>query len=147
MRIYLLFTKFFMLVAFLAVSGCISNQNSYKFPDAKFDANSKIFVVKNPDDKKDLSEILAESFRARGFSVELGSIQGVPEYSDVLVEYDVQWWWDVGWYITDFQVTLLDLHSDNLLLYASSNRSSLARKSPRYVVDEVVAKVMEEFDD
>ncbi|WP_346287730.1 hypothetical protein [Zoogloea sp.] len=64
-----------------------------------------------------------------------------PPGVDGIVTYVEKWMWDITMYMLELTVVIRDPQSDFPLATGNSYHTSLTRKSPREMVDEVIGNI------
>jgi hypothetical protein len=63
---------------------------------------------------------------------------------DALVTYKDKWMWDITMYMLELTITIRDPQNDYPLATGNSFHTSLTRKSPTEMVDEVVENIFKQ---
>ena len=128
------------LAVVAATSGCAVNRATATIDSTvDLDKVKTVYVTKLAADGRGVNEIIAEKLRSRGLSATTGSgkIEGV----DAIVTYADKWMWDITMYMLELTVIIRDPKSDFPLATGNSFHTSLTRKSPKEMVDEVVENI------
>jgi hypothetical protein len=132
------------LVLVLAVmgfaSGCAVNRASATVdPATNLERIKSVHVVKLPKDERAVNVLIADKLKARGLKVTTGpeKVEGV----DATVTYSDRWMWDITMYMLELTIALRDPKSDFPMATGNSYHTSLTRKSPKEMVDEVVDNI------
>ena len=128
------------VVVLLLLAGCASDLTSAVMPGVELAGYHSFYVRRQPSDDRDLAGLIADTLKARGLAASSG-VGPPPTDVAVLVAYDVHWAWDVSSYPLSLRIDLRDARTNVLLASATSYRSSLLRKAPKDMVDEVVAAI------
>lgn len=126
-----------------ALTGCAVNKAT-----ANVDASARLDTLKTlhvkPYDKDEHStqKLLADNLRARGYKVTEG--EQAPAGTDALVTYVDKWFWDITMYMLELSVQIRDPKTDYPLATGYSMHTSLTRKSPPEMVDEVIGNIIKE---
>ena len=134
---YLTKSIFLFLIVFL-MTGCakvVIKSDS----DPNFDLTSlnTFYVQKFSPDKRGLEKIIVNKLNEFGFQATSG-VDAVPPYPvDALVTYKDRWMWDITNYMLEIQIELRNPESNFMFASGKSYRTSLARKSPGEMIDEV----------
>ena len=96
-------------------------------------------MVKLPKDERGVNVLIADKFRARGVkaSTSLEKASGV----DAIVTYADKWMWDITMYMLELSISIRDPKTDYPIATGNSYHTSLTRKSPQEMVDEVVDNI------
>ena len=86
--------------------------------------------------------LIADKLRASGFKVTADPEPiGQP---DAVVTYVDKWMWDITMYMIELTITLRDPKNDLPLTTGNSYHTSLTRKSPKEMVDEVIDNILKQ---
>jgi hypothetical protein len=129
-----------MAVVISLSSGCAVNRATATLdPTADLDSIQTIYVTKFAPDGRGINVLIVEKLRTMGYSVETGI--ETPEEVDVVVTYQDKWMWDITMYMLELTVTLRDPKTHFPLASGNSFHTSLTRKSPEEMVDEVINNI------
>jgi hypothetical protein len=64
-----------------------------------------------------------------------------PYKSDVILTYVDKWVWDMTMYMLDLTITFKDSTSNFTMARGNSHHTSITRKSPEEMVDEVLTNI------
>ncbi len=137
-----------MLLAALAAAatmttGCAINRATATVdPSVNLGSLKAMHVRKDPKDDNGINVLIAEKLRTRGYNVTTGTEK--PPAVDALVTYVDRWRWDITMYMLELTITIRDPRNDYPLASGNSFHTSLARKSPTEMVDEVLANIFRE---
>lgn len=130
------------LVGLLA-SGCAVNRaTATADPAARLDTLKTMHVAKFPKDERNIDALIADKLRTSGYTVTTGAQP--PARVDALVTYVDKWMWDITMYMLELTITVRDPKTDYPLASGNSFHTSLTRKSPAEMVDEVVNNILKE---
>lgn len=135
------FTLAALLLA-VASSGCANRATAKVDPSADLTAIKTMHVVKIPEETAGIDTLIADDLRRRGYTV----TQGVekPSSVDATVTYIDRWMWDITMYLLELTVTIRDGKTEFPLATGNSMHTSLTRKSPPAMVDEVMNNIYKE---
>jgi hypothetical protein len=124
-----------------AISGCATNRaGASADPALHCEAIKTLHVRFRNGDERGTQGLIVDAFRARGFAV---TADPAPDpRADAVVTYREQWIWDITWYMLELAVTLREPQTDFPLASGNSLHTSLTRKAPREMVDEVVGNLL-----
>jgi len=137
--------KLISLVAVVASlsTGCAVNRaTATADPGAKLDTLKTMHVAKFDKDDRNVDALIAEKLRTRGYTVTTGP--QTPGRVDALVTYVDKWMWDITMYMLELTITVRDPNTEYPLATGNSFHTSLTRKSPVEMVDEVVNNILKE---
>jgi hypothetical protein len=131
-----------LLVAALGtMGGCAINRASANLmAGADLSKVKTIYVVKDPEDERGVDELIKANLQKRGYQVTGGPAQSPPYQTDAVVTYIDKWIWDLTMYMVQLNITLRD-RSDFPIAIGNSYHTSLTRKSPSEMVDEVLTNI------
>jgi hypothetical protein len=138
--------RFFYAVALLlvlsATSGCAVNKaTATLMADADLSKVKTIYVVKAPEDDRQIDLEIKRAFEKRGYTTTTGSLLTAPYPQDAVVTYIDKWMWDITMYMIELTVTVRDSKFFPLAT-GNSLHTSLTRKSPSEMADEVVGNIV-----
>ena len=135
------FAALALAVAVLANSGCAVNRaTATADPSLRWDGIKALHVKKLQDEDGSIQKLLVEKLRASGFAVTTDpDLAGQP---DAIVTYRDRWMWDITMYLLELTVTLHDPRTEVAVASGNSFHTSLTRKSPKEMVDEVVDNIL-----
>jgi len=140
--------KITILLAVLATvvaitSGCAVNRATATVdPSANLGSLKTMHVAKLPKDTHEINVLITDKLRSRGYTVTTGTEK--PPAVDAVVTYVDKWMWDITMYMLELTVTIRDPKNDYPLASGNSFHTSLTRKSPTEMVDEVIDNIFKE---
>lgn len=135
--------SFALLVAALAsMTGCATNRaGASLMAGADLSKVKSVYVVKAPEDTRGIDELIKANLQKRGYQVSGGPALKPPYQADGVVTYVDKWMWDITMYMLQLTITVRDA-SEFPLANGNSLHTSLTRKSPPEMVDEVVTNIL-----
>jgi hypothetical protein len=123
--------------------GCASNRATATVsPDADLTKLKSFYVVQLPQDQRGIDKLIAANLAARGFNARSGPDTGSPPAGvDAVVTYTDRWMWDITMYMIELTVMIRDPANNFPMASANSFHTSLTRKSPPEMVDEVLTNI------
>ncbi len=122
-------------------TGCAVNRATATVdPSVDLQALKTLYVVQEPQDERGVGKLIADKFRALGFDTHHG--EKAAGKVDAVVTYVDKWWWDITMYLLELTITIRDPTTEFPLASGNSMHTSLTRKSPTEMVDEVVTNIM-----
>ena len=109
-------------------------------PGLRWETLKTLHVQQLDGEDGSTKKLIADKFRSAGFQVTAD-----PEPAnkpDAVVTYLDRWMWDITMYMLELTVTLKDPRNDIALATGNSLHTSLTRKSPKAMVDEVVDNIL-----
>jgi len=134
---------FALLVAAALSTGCAVNRATAKVdPSANLAALKTMHVVKLPEEDAGIDTLIAEDLRRRGYLVTTGTER--PAKVDAVVTYVDRWMWDITMYLLELTVMIREPETEFPMATGNSFHSSLTRKSPPAMVEEVMTNIFKE---
>jgi hypothetical protein len=138
-------TRLFILLLLsssLLASGCSNSATATLSPGADLSAVKTFYVVHQPKDTHDLHKLIRDRLVMEGYSATAGSESERSSYqAHSVVTYVDRWVWDITLYLLELTITLRDAANDFPLAVGNSYHTSLTRKSPEEMVDEVITNI------
>jgi len=126
--------------AVLMTTGCAVNRATATIdPTADLSAVKSIYVKKFEPDGRGIDVLIAERLRLRGYAAAAGTTR--PDKVDAVVTYADRWTWDITMYMLELSISFRDANTDYPLASGNSLHTSLTRKSPTEMVDEVLDNI------
>lgn len=130
----------FLSVLLTMVSGCAVNRATATVdPTANLARIKSIYVTKLAADNRGINSIIATKLSNLGYSATTGL--EAPKDVDAIVTYADKWMWDITMYMIELTITVRDGKTNFPLAAGNSFHTSLTRKSPEEMVDEVVTNI------
>ncbi len=124
-------------------SGCAVNRATATADNASaLHAVKTLYVSKLEADGRGINVLIADKFRTRGYTVATGTDK--PNGVDAIVTYNDKWMWDITMYMLELTITVRDPKTDFPIASGNSFHTSLSRKSPSEMVDEVVENILKQ---
>jgi len=130
-----------LLLAALIQSGCAVNRATASVdPSFSWSSVKSIHVVKEEGDNNDIDVLIADKLMARGFTVTRDPTSSAG--ADARLTYKDRWMWDITMYMLELTIVIRDPKTDFPLATGNSFHTSLTRKKPKEMVDEVIENVL-----
>jgi hypothetical protein len=127
----------------LLAGGCgYAQQAHFVRPDTSLASSERVYVIQNEADDWEIGAKIVDALASRGIRAGRGSRATVPADTHVVVTYEDHWMWDITMYMLSLKVDFRDAETDALVASGQSYRTSLYRKSPETMVEEVMAGVL-----
>jgi hypothetical protein len=124
------------------VSGCAINKATASLtPGSSLSDVKSFYVVKLPEDKNGVDELIRKKLVAMGYSTTVGPERSPPYRADAVVTYADKWMWDMTMYMIELTITLRNPASNFPMATGYSMHTSLSRKSPEEMVEEVLTNI------
>lgn len=136
-------TNIFLIVAVLSLTaGCAVNRATATItPDTDLTKVKSIYVVKLPADSRRIDELIKTNLINRGYTASTGPELKGPYNADAVLTYADRWRWDITMYMLELTITLRDPKTNFPMAVGNSYHTSLTRKSPEEMVDEVLSNI------
>lgn len=133
---------FLALCAMSMMTGCAVNQATASLsPGTDLATIKTAYVVKHDKDNHKVNELIKAKLESKGYVVTTGPELPTPYKADMSVTYIDKWMWDITMYMLELTVNFRDPKSNFPLASGNSLHTSLTRKSPEEMVDEVLANI------
>jgi hypothetical protein len=133
---------FSMICAMSMMTGCAVNHASASLtPGTDLAAIKTAYVVKHEKDNHKINEIIKTKLEGKGYVVTTGPVLPTPYNTDMTVTYVDKWMWDITMYMLELTVNFRDPKSNFPVATGNSLHTSLTRKSPDEMVEEVLNNI------
>lgn len=137
-----IFLSICILVGSASLTGCAINKTSASLsPGADLSKVKTAYVVKQPKDNHGIDDLIKANLEKRGYAVTKGPESTSPYNADVAVTYIDKWMWDITMYMIELTVNVRDPKTGFPMAVGNSMHTSLTRKSPPEMVDEVIDNI------
>jgi hypothetical protein len=132
------------LVGTMALTtGCAVNRATASLsPGTDLSKVKTAYVVKHDKDKYKVNEIIKTKLESKGYAVTTGPQTAGPVAADISVTYLDKWMWDITMYMLELTVDFRDPKTNFPIATGNSLHTSLTRKSPDAMVDEVLNNIL-----
>ena len=131
-----------ILGALLAASGCSNRATATLSPGTELSRVKSYYVVHQPKDTRALHNLIRDRIVKEGLTATAGPELPQSSYqADSVITYVDRWMWDITLYLLELTVTLRDTTNNFPLAVGNSYHTSLTRKSPEEMVDEVMTNI------
>jgi hypothetical protein len=124
--------------------GCAINRaTAHLTPGADLSKLKTFYIIEDQEDMQTnkVCKLIEDNLSKRGYSVKTGPELPSPYKSDVVLTYNDKWYWDVTTYMVELTITFRDPTNNFTLAVGNSLHTSLTRKSPTEMVDEVLTNI------
>lgn len=130
------------LATLLFASGCSNRATATLSPGADLTKLKTFYVVHQPKDTHGIHNLIRDRLVKEGLAATAGpeSSQGSSSVDSVITYVD-RWMWDITLYLLELTVTLRDSTNAFPIAVGNSYHTSLTRKSPEEMVDEVMTNI------
>lgn len=135
-------TASLVLVMLIFANGCINRATATLSPGADFSKLKTFYVVHQPKDTHGIHNLIRDRIAQQGLTAVAGPESSQPTKAvDSVITYVDRWMWDITLYLLELTVTLRDATNGFPLAVGNSYHTSLTRKSPEEMVDEVMTNI------
>lgn len=128
-----------LVAAFVGLtSGCVTQLKSDIAPGTDLAGIKKIYVVHLPADQRGIDRLIADRLNLMGRQATFGEKSAVPDDAQATLTYQDKWMWDITMYMIELNVQVRQPKTDISMASGHTLRTSLARKSPPDLVEEVL---------
>lgn len=137
------FLNLFILIFLVTINtGCAVNRaTGGTTPGVDLINIHSYYVVKADKDGRGINEIISNKLISMGYKATTGPEDEIPEGIDAKVTYIDRWMWDFTMYMLELTINIDDAKTDYPLASGNSYHTSLSRKSPEDMVDEVLTNI------
>ena len=132
---------FFLLVVIFLTSGCVNKMSANWDPSGSTIDNKTFYVKKLGPDGRGINKLISDKLVYMGYKSTTGLGVDIPSNVDIVVDYADKWMWDITMYMLELTITFRDPKTDVPLGSGNSYHTSLTRKSPQEMVDEVLTNI------
>ena len=126
-------------------SGCASTSLTSDIdPSSDLTSLQSFYVVKYASDDRGVEQKIAAELNARGKNATSGIKPKPPSPVDAVVTYQDKWFWDITMYMLELSIDLRDPETNYKFATGRSHRTSLARKSPEVMIQEVLGEIFKD---
>lgn len=132
-----------LCLVLLSATGCAVNQTSATVnPDLDLGKVKRFYVVKNDTDNRGTDKLIAERLVKLGYAATSGPQQPAPYNADLVATYTDKWMWDMTMYMLELSINFRTPDTGFPLATGHSLHTSLTRKSPEEMVEEVLDSIL-----
>jgi hypothetical protein len=125
----------------LMFAACASNLEAKKMPGADLSPLKTVYVQKLAADERGIDQLIANQLTRMGFIASNGASETLASPVDAIVTYQDKWMWDMTMYMLQLSVQILDGQTRLVLATGQAMHTSLVRKSPEEMVEEVLKEI------
>ncbi len=122
-------------------AGCANRAVATVTPGSDVAAAKSFYVVKLAADQRGIQNVIRDGLAKRGYTARVGFDETPPSGVDVVVTYVDRWMWDMTMYMIELTVTFRNPANNFPMASGNSFHTSLTRKSPEEMVDEVLENI------
>jgi len=132
---------FFLLIVIFLISGCVNRFSANWAPSASLTNTTSFYVIKLGPDGRGINKLISDKLVYMGHKSTTGLGVDIQSNVDIVVDYADKWMWDLTMYMLELTITFRDPKTDVPLGSGNSYHTSLSRKSPQEMVDEVLTNI------
>ncbi len=123
-------------------SGCASTSlTSNVSPEIDLDGISTFHVIRLATDDRGIDQLIAEELIRMGKSATFGEKDSASPDVEAIVTYKDKWMWDITMYMIELNIQIRNPSTEIAIATGHSLRTSLARKDPSGMVEEVLNEI------
>jgi len=131
-----------LFLVILVLTGCSKAiLRSDSDPNTNLGSLKTFYVLKFSEDNRGLEKIIAKTLTGYGFQATDGTDATSPTSVDAVVTYKDRWMWDITMYMLEINIELRKPDTNFMFASGNSYRTSLVRKSPEEMIDEVLRSI------
>jgi hypothetical protein len=131
-----------VLGALVFASGCVNRATATLSPAADLSKLKVFYVVHQSKDTHGIQNLIRDKLVKDGFTATAGPELPQSSYqADSVITYVDRWMWDMTLYLLELTVTLREAKTGFPLAVGNSYHTSLTRKSPEEMVEEVLTNI------
>jgi hypothetical protein len=138
--------KHILLLALLfTMTGCVTRLQATMSPGKSLSGDlGNIYVQHFSPDKRNLNYIIADKLTQLGYPTTPLDTNDIPNDAKIVITYVDNWQWDITNYLIKIKIDFRNAESKQLVITGESFRTSLARKSPEFMIQEALEKMLQE---
>lgn len=125
----------------LLCTACVSNLQAKRVPGADLSQLRTFYVQKLAADGRGVERLIADRLNLMGFRATYGQAETPSAPVDAIVTYQDKWMWDITMYMLQLDIQIRDPQTRMLLANGQAMHTSLIRKTPEGMVEEVLTEV------
>jgi hypothetical protein len=125
-------------------SGCANRATASLTPGTDLSRVKQFYVVTASADKNGVDKLIKDQLQKMGYTATVGPEKSPPYQADAVVTYQDKWMWDMTMYMIELTITLRNPQTNFPMAVGNSFHTSLTRKSPEGMVEEVLTNIFKE---
>jgi len=130
-----------LVIAVLTCAACSSSLQATKSPGADLSQLKTLYVQRLPADTRGVERLISDQLNRMGFQSGYGDSETPPSPGDGIVTYQDKWMWDITMYMLQLNVQIRDAQNRMVLTAGHAMYTSLVRRSPEEMVEEVLTEI------
>lgn len=127
------------------MSGCANRATATLTPGEDLSHVKTFYIVTLPGDGHGIDKLIHDRLVKMGYSAEVGAEKSPPYTADAVVTYKDKWVWDMTMYMLELTINLRNPINNFPMATGNSFHTSLTRKSPEDMVDEVLDNIFKKI--
>lgn len=134
-----------LLGGLVVTTGCAVNRATATItPGADLSKAKAYYVVQEPGDNHGIDKLIKNYLDNKGIITTVGPEMPLPYKADAVVTYVDKWMWDITMYMLELTISLRNPANNFPMANGNSYHTSLSRKSPEEMVNEVMTNIFNE---
>ena len=125
----------------LTLTACAESLNAKKMPGADLAPLKTVYVQKLTADEHGVDQLITNQLTRMGFTASNGASETPMPPVDAIVTYQDKWWCDLSTYLLQLTIQIRDGQTRMVLATGRAMHTSLVRKSPEEMVEEVLTEI------
>ncbi len=142
LRVPLVATVWPFLGVALLCAGCFSHLYGEPMRGVDLKARQRVYVERHKNDR-DIARMIAGRLRESGFEATSGPPEKAPSGVQAIVSHEGHWVQDILDYLMMLRIDFRDPKTNELLASGQSYHTSMDRKPPEFIVDEIVTTILD----
>jgi len=132
-----------VIAILISTTGCINRATAIVSPGVDIGKVKSFYIVEEQGDKGtwNVYKLIEADLVKRGYAVTTGSDIKPLSKTDVILVYEDKWMWDITMYMLSLTITFKEPTSNLTMASGNSYHTSLTRKSPEEMVNEVLTNI------
>lgn len=130
-----------LILILLSFTACAESLDAKKMPGADLSPLKTVYVQKLAADERGIDRLIANQLTRMGFIAANGTSEMPSSPADAIVTYQDKWMWDVTMYMLQLSIQIRDGQTRMRLATGQAMHTSLVRKSPEEMVEEVLTEI------
>jgi hypothetical protein len=131
----------FLLAVSCLASGCVNRMSANWDPSDELTNTTSFYVKKLGPDQRGINKLISDKLADMGYKATTGLDVNTPSSVDIVVDYADKWMWDITMYMVELTITFRSPKTDAPLGSGNSYHTSLTRKTPKEMVEEVLTNI------
>lgn len=129
------------LMGALFLTACAGESKTVLTPGTDLSKAKTAYVVRQPKDTRGIDELIKTKLEKRGLKVGGGAALPGGYPADLTITYEDRWFWEFNLYLIELTIQVRDPKSNYPLASGNAVHQSPGRRSPEFMVDEVLENI------